>query len=461
MPKNIAVLLFLLLALPVSCFMAWAMPPYFNVDETNHVMRAETVLQGHFFGARDVDGSAGGLIDEGLLELLTRYWPVLSEPGRVANPTVTADAATVAWAGKTRFVHIPNTAIYPPTLYLPTMAGLLTGKTLGFGVEDSIRLARLANIVSAALLVVVALRLAAFGHGPLLAVALWPMCLAQYAACSQDGLLIALSALYAALISRAIARQARATPLEFISLALVTLLLSMSRPANLVLLLPLLLVMPARIGRIPGWLPLLPALLLPIAWALHAMVHVQVMQVHGEVVPDLGAQVSYMLRHPLAFPAALVDTLSDWGWPFTVAMLGWIGWSQVTIILPDALYPFYLWIFGLLLALSALAPGNRPGWRLKTGMALALAGTILAVFLLQYLTFSAVGAGQVDGIQGRYFAPLALLLGLVMPSVGQRLPLRLQTALPAMNAILLATGGIVTAVALPYAVMMRVYVTAG
>lgn len=461
MPKNIAVLLFLLLALPVSCFMAWALPPYFNVDETNHVMRAETVLQGYFFGERDADGSSGGLIDEGLLELLSRYWPILTEPGRAVSPAVAAEASTVPWAGKARFVHIPNTAIYPPTLYLPTMAGLWTGKALGLGVEDSIRLARFANIAAAMALIVMALRLAAFGHAPLLAVALWPMCLVQYAACSQDGLLIALSALYAALLTRAIAREGRSTPAEFIGLALVTLLLSMSRPANLALMLPLLLLVPARIARMPGWFMLVPVLLLPVTWALHAMVHVQVMQPHGHVVPDLGAQLSHMLAHPFAFPSALVHTLVEWGWPFTVAMLGWIGWSQVNIMLPDGLYPFYLWIFGLVLALSALAPGNRPGWRVKTGLAMALTGTCIAIFLLQYLTFTAVGADQVDGVQGRYFAPMALLLGLVMPALGYRLPARLHAPLPALATILLATGGIVTAVALPYAVMMRVYVAPG
>ncbi|WP_165772090.1 DUF2142 domain-containing protein [Niveispirillum lacus] len=461
MPKNIAILLFLLLALPVSGFMAWAMPPYFNVDESNHVMRAETVLRGHVFGSREPDGSSGGFIDEGLLELLSHYWSTLSEPGRVMSAATMADGETVPWSGRTRFVHIPNTAIYPPTLYLPTMAGLWIGKVLDFGVADSIRLARFANIAACLLLFVTALRLAAFGHGPLVAVALWPLCLAQYAACGQDGLLIALSAVYAALMTRAIARQGRSTAAEFIGLALVSLLLSMSRPANLALLLPLLMVMPGRLGRVPGWAMLLPALLMPVAWALHAVLFVQVMQVHGDVVPDLGAQVLHLLSHPLAFPAALVDTLFQWGWPFTIGMLGWIGWSQVNIILPDALYPFYLWVFGLVLAFSAVTPGNQPGWRVKTGMALGLVGTVLAIFLLQYLTFSAVGAGQVDGVQGRYFAPLALLLGLLVPALGDRLPARLHPRFATLTLVLLSFTGILTAVALPHAVTMRVYVTAG
>lgn len=464
MPKNIALLLFLLLGLPVSCFMAWAMPPYYNVDESNHVMRAETVLQGHFFGARDTDGSSGGLIDEGLLTLLSRYWPVLSEPAKVTPPALMQEASTVPWAGKTRFVHIPNTAIYPPSLYLPTIAGLWMGKAWDFSVEDSIRLARFMNIACAFLLVTLALHLAAFAHGPLLAVLLWPMCLAQYAACSQDGLFITLSALYAALLTRAIARQERSTLVEFAGLAVITLLLSMSRPANLALLLPLLLVMPNRNGRVPGWLALLAVLLLTVAWSLHAVLYVQVMQVHGTVVPDLGGQLSYMLSHPLAFPSAMARTLTEWIWPFTVAMLGWIGWSHVNIVLPDALYPAYLWVFALILALSTLAPDNRQAWRVKTGVALGLGGTMLAIFLLQYLTFSAVGADQVGGVQGRYFAPLAVLLGLLMPALAARLPARLRRLPPVMTGVtimLLMATGIVTAVALPYAVMMRVHVTAG
>ncbi|MFV3127457.1 DUF2142 domain-containing protein [Niveispirillum sp. KHB5.9] len=461
MPRNIAVLLFALLALPVASLMAWVMPPYFNVDETNHVMRAETVLQGQVLGVRDADGSSGGVIDTGLLTLLSRYWPVMSEPGGRVGTDRMAEAATIPWAGETRFVNIPNTAIYPPTLYLPTMAGLWLGKGLDLPVEASIRLARLANILCAVGLVAAALRLAAFGHGPMLAICLWPMCLAQYAACSQDGLFIALGALYAALLSRAIAGGRKATGAEFLGLALITLLISMSRPANLALLLPLLFIMPGRIGRVPAWLALPPVLLLTMGWALHAVLYVQVMQVHGDVVPDLRGQLAHLASHPLDFPIAMAATLGEWLWPFTVAMLGWIGWGQVNIVLPDALYPAYLWGFGLLLVLSALSPGNRPAWMPKAGVALGLLGTIIAIFLLQYLTFTAVGADQVDGVQGRYFAPLALLPGLLVPALGHLVPPRLQAVLPAAAGLVLVALGIATAIFLPYAVMMRLYVTAG
>lgn len=461
MQRNIAVLLFVLLALPVSCFMAWAMPPYFNVDETNHVMRAETVLQGQFFGARDADGSSGGLIDTGLLVLLEQYWPVMSQPGQLVTPDRMVAASAVAWTGETRFVHIPNTAIYPPTLYLPTMAGLWAGKGLDLSVAHSILLARLVNIAFAVGLVALALRLAAFGHAAMLGVLLWPLCLTQYAACSQDGLFIALAALYVALLSRAIADGRKATGVEFLGLAVITLLISMSRPANLALLLPLLLVMPGRIGRVPGWLALPPVLLLTAAWALHAVLFVQVMQVHGDVVPDLRGQLAHMATYPLAFPAALMATLCEWAWPYIVAMLGWVGWGQVNIMLPDALYPAYLWAFGLLLALTALMPGNRPAPTVKAGIAAGLLGTVLAIFLLQYLTFSAVGAGQVDGVQGRYFAPLALLLGLLVPALGHRVPPRAAAVLPVLAGLTLTASAIATAIFLPYAVMMRLHVVAG
>src|SRR6185312_16010933 len=60
-------------------------------------------------------------------------------------------------------------------------------------------------------------------------------------------------------------------------------------------------------------------------------------------------------------------------------------------------------------ALAALAALRRPGraGALLAFLALASAGLI---FLVQYLTWTAVGDPAVDGVQGRYFLPVALLL---------------------------------------------------
>ncbi|MDG5497621.1 DUF2142 domain-containing protein [Niveispirillum sp. BGYR6] len=454
MSRRLFVLLFLTLALPVSIFMAWSMPPFFNVDETNHIMRAETALQGQFFGKKVGTDQSGGKIDSALLGLLDRYWPMLTDPQKHVTVEHMAAAREIHWGAKQHFVHIPNTAIYPPNLYLPTMIGLGLGKVFDLPVQDSILLARFFNIGFSTALIAAALWLTAWGRGAMLAIALWPMSVAQYAACSQDGLLIAMAALFVALLSRAMADGRRSTGAEFLGMALLVALMSMSRPTNLLFLLPLWWVMPARIGRWPGWVGPAVAALLTIGWSLHAALFVQVMQHHDGISPDMKAQLSYLATHPLAFPKAFLNTLEHWWWPFTVAMLGWVGWAHTNIVLPAPAYDFYLNSFGLLLLLILVDPQNRPAPRQKLTVGLTLLGSVLAIFFLQYLTFTAPAADMVGGVQGRYFVPLAFLLCLLPPALSRYLPVR--HSVPAAALLVLAVG-ITTAVALPYATMLQVY----
>ena len=49
-------------------------------------------------------------------------------------------------------------------------------------------------------------------------------------------------------------------------------------------------------------------------------------------------------------------------------------------------------------------------------------GAIAAVFVLQYLNWSPIGGPSVDGVQGRYFLPVAPFLLLLLPGSETRRP---------------------------------------
>ena len=73
-------------------------------------------------------------------------------------------------------------------------------------------------------------------------------------------------------------------------------------------------------------------------------------------------------------------------------------------------------------------------------MALAAFAAVLLIFLSEYLSWTSVGAAFVDGVQGRYFLPIALLLPLFLPeappskSTGLLLPL---AAFPAFSIVIM------------------------
>jgi uncharacterized membrane protein len=79
-------------------------------------------------------------------------------------------------------------------------------------------------------------------------------------------------------------------------------------------------------------------------------------------------------------------------------------------------------------------------------------GAVALVFALQYLSWTAPGSDLVDGVQGRYFIPVAVVFALAMPSwrgLGAR-------ARP-FALVGLASLGVVTPVVVVHALVMRYY----
>jgi uncharacterized membrane protein len=118
-------------------------------------------------------------------------------------------------------------------------------------------------------------------------------------------------------------------------------------------------------------------------------------------------------------------------------------------LLPKPYYALAALILLAALIADALGPDAGRGRALL--LVVALAGTG-AVFLSQYLIWSAVGGTVIEGVQGRYFLPLApatvlLIAGLVPPHA------RLRTTL------LIGVAGfpLVTAVVTPLALLARFY----
>jgi len=90
-----------------------------------------------------------------------------------------------------------------------------------------------------------------------------------------------------------------------------------------------------------------------------------------------------------------------------------LGWGDLR--LPSWLiYPLPF------LVLASALFAERPNRRLHV---LTLSASVLAllcyssVFLLLYLQFNAVGAPTIEGVQGRYFMPAAILLLCVAPRI--------------------------------------------
>ena len=458
-------LLFAVLALPTCLVLALVTPLGQVADEPAHVMRAASLLHGQWIGRR-----APALMGNGTMRVMAGLdvdQAVLGVQGGPNQPKLAFDLVEwrreQGWAGFLYFYHIPSVSIYAPTFYAPAAAGMAAAKLAGAGPFVATYAARLANTALFAAMGLAALLLARRGHALLFCTLSLPIALSLAGSVNQDGLLIAASALAAALLTRSAPMAATGPALprtrSYWAAALLLTLIVMAKPPYAPLLVGLLFPLPS----VRAWLrlrrPLLlraavvvAALLPGLLWGWFAVSTVATPYDRppyeaGPLWPgprpavfdgtNAAAQLQVLLAEPSRFVTLPWTTIIHDRALLrsTVGVLGWLD-----ILLPPALYAlWYLAVPAALLCDLMTRRGNRAegsASQFLLGLAACVA-CVFGIYLSQYLSWTAVGHTDVQGPSGRYLLPLLPFVALSLPLIpvpgGSRL--RAALAVPAIVAV--------------------------
>lgn len=417
--------LFFLYALFSVILISFLNPPFQSPDEQAHFFRIVQIADGGFLGHRQSDLLSGGFID---LNAVHAYQPFTGLP---FNHDAKLDARTLqearelGWSGPVGFAAFPNTSIYPPVFYLPAAAAVWMTQISGGSVLDALYAARVANGLVSLLIATAALWLCRVGKSVLFTALAFPMTLYLFASCSQDAPLIACAALAFGLVSRVASGTDPAIgPVRWSGLALLALVvlqIVLAKPPYVPLLLLVFLPVASPAGM-PGsaawWRERLAlfagCLIVVVLWLAFIMTHVQVPMPRPGVVPSASAQMLYMVSHPVEAASALLWTLWQDGGHFLRQMVGVLGWLDT--ILPETFYRL-AGVVTLCAILSDLMSEKPLGWPVRGLTAFIVLATSLCILTVQYLTWTAVGDTKVDGVQGRYFLPIILAVGMTLPAL--------------------------------------------
>lgn len=454
-------------------FLAFATPVGQVPDEIAHVLRADSVRHGMVVGSRwelpprvvpkppgwkgPVVGTneqgmplvalparqeAGGLADHGVVQAAEPF--VAMEPDERMTAAARAAARSVGWTGP-RPADFRNTVQYPPFFYLGAAFAYGTAQALGFVPYDAAIGIRLVNIVQFLVLGAAALWLAMAGRLALFVILTLPMTLYLAASASQDGLMIATAALVAALVSRMWQQPApSAGRLALLALLLVAVITA--RPSNAPLALLLLLPQPGMSWR-PRLIAFAAVTLATLGWSALMAATVAVPL---RPTASTAMQLAALKTDPARFFAAARQAIDDLGLYYLEEMIGRLG--PLDISLPH----WVMQVYPIPVAMAVLGEIVRPvvGPRTRFLAALAIiAGCALLVALAQYLTWTPVDAVRLEGVQGRYFLPVAVVIGLGMAGL-----VPLAARWPRGLAVLgILAGPAIGAIVLPSLTLARYY----
>jgi uncharacterized membrane protein len=282
----------------------------------------------------------------------------------------------------------------------------------------SFHLGRIASLSAYVALVALALHLAPRGRLVILVIGSLPSSVFQAATYNADSFTIALTMLLVALVLRC-RFSADATRRTAVATFVVALFLALGKNTYW-LLAPLALLVPdALLGaRRPRALKaafMTPILLAALAWARWA----SGLRFDPYVDPtvDQQEQLRHVLGNPFEFLAVLFRTLFTWPTSNYLVdeFIGWYGmFRNAAAGYPAPPGVITMLAYVLLGAAYAASFGPRrtldpKGHALSLWPAALAATTGIAVIAALYLTWTPVGRSVVEGVQGRYFLPVAVV----------------------------------------------------
>jgi uncharacterized membrane protein len=146
-----------------------------------------------------------------------------------------------------------------------------------------------------------------------------------------------------------------------------------------------------------------------IAWSALAAPHIILpIWPAGPVAPL--RQLAGLVVHPWRVPLLALHTWQADGELISSSLICGLGWLDVDF---PAFTPSLAWAMLGLAALSAWCAGRGPGSIQAAALGLmAMLAATAGVALIQYMTWTVLGAPAIDGLQGRYFLAPAVLLAL-------------------------------------------------
>jgi len=296
-------------------------------------------------------------------------------------------------------------ALYTPVPYIAEAGAIAVGRISMLPGVVLFYLARFVNLLISLAVLLVAYTIAPFFRSVIAIVAMLPMALFLRSSCSPDAIILSLAAVTLAAALRLAFSPDRDDTRRYTLVFLIAgFLLVLTKAVYFPL--PFVVFIAARTRA--RWSLVCATTIVTIAAAAISLAAAR--SVYTPLRPDAAVdalgQMDYVKSHPVTVAKIILKDYVIHAPRYAAHLIGRLGWLDTPIP------PFFLLLFAVLLLGAACTDGDS---LVKITVAqrlyvLALISTVLLlVAISQYLLWTPFGAHDVEGIQGRYFLPVALL----------------------------------------------------
>lgn len=396
-------IVFAVLALTAGFCMVFLNAPFGAPDEASHFWRAYHVYEGNLISRRQGD-DVGGWIPKSVATAHLPFENLVNDPGNRVDPKTLSRSLQEPFEQEKCFMHLLFTGLYAPVVYVPQVIGIAVGRLFGVSALGMMYAGRLANLLCWIAVVYTAIRITPVFKWVFLLVALLPMGLYLAASLSADVSQNSTSLLLFALVLRALWQKQILSWTYMLAITLLCVFLAFAKQTyfpltGLVLLIPS--------GRFSGlrnkMLFCVTAIglsfLVCLLWSI--VIKGLYTPLHGANAPE---QLSLLMGEPWGFIRILIDSIQEYWRGYVTSFVGILGFLDTP--LPNWIYFSYpLVLIGT--AFFDRGLGEPMDKKQRLWIIAICSGVFLLIQLSMYLTWTKPGEVIIDGVQGRYFLPVA------------------------------------------------------
>jgi uncharacterized membrane protein len=410
-PQNI----FLLLELVFGLLFVFFTPPALVGDEPNHFFRAYQISEGQIIGEKQDDFSGGWLPRSVIWTNRQLVGNIEMNQDVKFNTDLISELLYLPLEPENQFFErFPNTVVYAPVAYLPQVLGILIGKFFAVSPLIMIYLARLANLLFFIALAFAAIRITSVHKWVFCLLCLTPTSVFQVASASVDAFTYGICFLtIAVFLSYALNDEEKLGSADLLKIFVLSLLAVLSKQAYIFLPLLFLLIPRRKIGSTGKYLFIFSSLfavclLTEGIWS--SLVKAIYLPYRTDIPINPELQLAFIINHPFNFiDVAMRNYIFSFSYYFKT-FFGQLTWLDLYV-------PTYLMVFTcLVIIVVALLDKDSKKTISKINKLIFLLIIISTAFLISallYMTWSPIGGNFIEGIQGRYFIPVAPLIFLL------------------------------------------------
>jgi len=418
--------IFASIAVIFGILMVTIVPPFQAADEYLHFYRAFQIAEGRFIAERqrgncygyskyfETEACLGGQLPKSILTTVRNVSSQDLRFDRAQKQSLREILALIDRpldANDRIFINFKTTALHSPISYFPQALGIAVGKIFNLSPLLLMYLGRLVNLSVWVGLVYLAIRWVPIDRWLFVLLALTPMSLFQAASLSVDVLTNGVAFAFVALVLRFAVTETEPGKLPILLLGGFAVVLAIGKLAYLPLVF-LLFAIPKRQFKNGKsyWIQLgsieLISLFAVLLWS--RVVSQIYISLHRDLSPT--DQIQFVLSHPMQFAAIVWRTFVLYTDDYLTQFIGVLGWLDT--LLPGWLVVSYWGVLTVAAFVPVPATSEFKLWQRGIFATGALSSMVLLCGLA-YL-WNVVGADTIGGIQGRYWIPIAPVVGLLV-----------------------------------------------